>query len=80
MSVAALVVFTVHVATVGAQREADEGPAAHILQLPIGGQLPVVVFFAARWLSRDMGVALAVLALQLLAIAAALLPVYLLGL
>lgn len=80
MSLAALAVVLVHVALFGAAREADEGTAAHLWQLLIAGQLPVVAFFAARWLPRSPSQALPVLALQAGAGVAALSPVYLLGL
>ncbi|MEO6552691.1 MAG: hypothetical protein ABIO26_09060 [Croceibacterium sp.] len=60
----------------GVVRE-DEGAAAHVWQLLMAAQLPVIAVFAARWLPRDGKRAAAMLAIQALAIAAAAAPVYL---
>ncbi|MGH8160430.1 MAG: hypothetical protein ACREPQ_20160 [Rhodanobacter sp.] len=80
MSIAALIVVLGHVAMFGAAREADEGTAAHLWQLLIAGQCPVVAFFAIKWLPREPRSVLPVLALQAGAILAALAPVYFLNL
>jgi hypothetical protein len=80
MSLAAMVTLVSHIAQYGIAREADEGAAAHIWQLLMAGQLPVIAFYAARWLPRAPGRALWVLAAQGGAALAALAPVYLLGL
>jgi hypothetical protein len=80
MSFAALATVLIHVAIFGAAREADEGTAAHIWQLLMAGQVPVVTFFAIKWLPRTPRQALPVLALQVGAVLAALAPVYFLNL
>jgi len=80
MSVAALILVLVSVAFFGAARDADEGATAHLWQLLVAGQLPVVAFFAIRWLPRAPRSAVPVLALQALAFLAALAPVYFLHL
>ena len=80
MSFAALATVLIHVAMFGAAREADEGTAAHIWQLLMAGQVPVVTFFAIKWLPRTPRQALPVLALQVGAVLAALAPVYFLNL
>jgi hypothetical protein len=80
MSLGALAVVILHVALYGAAREADEGTAAHVWQLLVGGQLPIVAFFALKWLPRAPRPSLLVLALQAAAGLAALAPVFLLGL
>ena len=80
MSLAALAVVLVHVAIFGAAREADEGTAAHLWQLLMAAQLPLLAFFAIRWLPRSPKQALLVMALQAGAAVAALAPVYLLNL
>ena len=80
MSTAALVLVLTHIAIFGAVREADEGAAAHIWQLLMAGQLPAILFFAVKWLPRSLGSALAVLALQVVAILAACAPVYIFNL
>jgi hypothetical protein len=80
MSFAALALVLGHVAMFGAAREVDEGTAAHLWQLLMAGQIPVIAFFAIRWLPRTPGPALLVLVLQALAGLAAAAPVFLLGL
>jgi hypothetical protein len=76
MSVAALALVLGHIAIFGAAREADEGTTAHLGQLLMAGQVPVVAYFTLKWLPRDPGQALRVLALQAVAGLAACAPVY----
>jgi hypothetical protein len=76
MSFAAFAVVLVHVAIYGTAREADEGAAAHLWQLLMVAQLPLLVFFAIRWLPRSPKQALLMMALQAAAVVAALAPVY----
>jgi hypothetical protein len=78
MSLAALAVVLVHIITSGTARQADEGTAAHLWQLLMAAQIPIMAFFAIRWLPQTPRVALPVLALQVVAAIAALAPVYLL--
>jgi hypothetical protein len=80
MSLVALAIVLGHVAMFGAAREADEGTAAHLWQLLMAGQVPIVAFFVLRWLPRMPKQALQVLALQIVAALAALAPVYFLNL
>lgn len=61
-------------------READEGALAHLWQLFMGGQLPVLAFFIVKWLPRLPRQAAGVLALQAGAALAAMAPVYFLHL
>src|SRR3989442_11809569 len=79
MSIAALVTVLYHIAMFGIARETDEGAGAHIWQLLMAGQVPVVAFYAVKWLPRAPRMALRVLAVQAGAALAALAPVYLLG-
>ena len=76
MSVAALAVVLAHIAIFGAVREADEGTAARVWQLLMAGHVPVVVWFAGKWLPKAPVPAFRVLALQAIAILAACAPVY----
>ena len=76
MSIAALALVLTHVALFGVGDEADEGTAAHLWQLLMAGQVPVVAYFALRWLPQAPGQALAVLFLQAVAALAACVPVY----
>ena len=80
MSLAALTTVLVYLAMFGVVREPDEGTAAHIWQLLMAGQVPIVAFFAIRWLPQNPRQGLLILALQVGAALAALAPVYLLGL
>jgi hypothetical protein len=80
MSIAALATVLVHVALFGTAREADEGAAAHIWQLLMAGQLPVILVFAVTWLPRAPRQGITILGLQAAAALAALAPVFLLGL
>ncbi len=78
MSIAALADVIVYVALFGTARQADEGTAAHLWQLLMVAQVPVVAWFAVKWLPQTPGKALMVLVLQGLAMIAAMAPVFLL--
>jgi hypothetical protein len=80
MSFVALATVLGHVAIFGVAREADEGTAAHVFQLLMLTQLPIMMFFAVKWLRRNPRQALLVMALQLAAAVAALAPVFALNL
>jgi hypothetical protein len=81
MSFTALAVLLGSIAaSSGVVRETDEGAIAHIWQLLMAGQLPIVAYFVIRWLPRVPRRTLYVLALQIGAALAALAPVYFLGL
>lgn len=80
MSCAALATVLGHVVVFGAAREADEGAAAHVFQLLMIAELPIVALFAIKWLPRNPRQALQVLALQVGAALAALAPVFFLNL
>lgn len=79
MSLAALVTVLYYVARFGTAPQTDEGTAAHIWQLLMAGQVPVVAFYAVKWLPRAPKAALQILAAQVCAALAALAPVYWLG-
>ena len=78
MSFAALALVLGHFALFGIVHEADEGTAAHIFQLLMVGQVPIVAFFAVKWLPRAPRQTLQVLALQVGAGLAAIVSVVLL--
>jgi len=59
----------------GVTRE-DEGAAAHIWQLLMGLQLPIILYFAVRWLPLQPKAAFAVLALQFVTGVSAAFPVW----
>jgi len=74
MSAIALALVLWQLAFSGATSPADEGAAAHLFQLFIVGQAPFAAYFAARWMPREPGPAMLVLALQAAAAVAALVP------
>lgn len=76
MSLAALAIVIGYAAIFGTARQADEGTAAHVWQLLMAGQVPVVAFFAIKWLRAEPRRALPVLALQVGAALAAMFPVW----
>jgi hypothetical protein len=76
MSLVALGIVLVHFAMFGIVHEADEGAAAHIFQILMVAQLPIVLLFAITWLPRSPRKVLLVLAAQAGAVAAALASVY----
>ena len=80
MSLGALAVVLLAMATGNAKPQPDENAAAHIWQILITGQLPFLGWFALRWVSHDFKAGLSVLALWLVAFGAALFPVWYLGL
>ena len=80
MSLAALATVVTHIALFGAARQPDEGTAAHIWQLLMAGQAPVIAWFAIKWLPSAPREALPVLGIQAAAALAALFPVWWLGL
>jgi hypothetical protein len=70
MSLTALASGLGHVAFYGIVHEPDEGAVAHIWQLLMAGHLPVVLYFAVKWLpkaARQTLLVLAMLAAALLA-------------
>ena len=80
MPFAALATVLGTVAAFGVVHEADEGAAAHIFQLLIALQAPIVAFFAIKWLPQTPRQTLQVLALQIIAVLAALAPAFFLNL
>jgi uncharacterized membrane protein HdeD (DUF308 family) len=79
MSGAALALIVGHLLLVGVARQADEGTEAHLWQLLMALQLPLIAYFAITSLPRNPGQALLVLALQACAAAAAIVPIRLLN-
>jgi len=76
MSLTALAILLGHIAIYGAVREADEGAAAHLWQLLIAGQLPILAIFLIKWLPRAPRQALGVMAMQAGAVLASMAPVF----
>ena len=80
MSLTGLALVLGHIAIYGPAREADEGAVAHLWQLLMAGQLPVLAYFAIKWLPLAPKPTLCVLGLQFAAALAAVAPVFLLNL
>jgi len=78
MSLTALALVLGQIALVGVARQADEGAIAHLFQLLIAAQVPVIAFFAIKYLPQRPRQALLVLAVQALAVLAACTPIFLL--
>ena len=64
MSLGAMLLIVGYVVTFGITHETDEGAAARIFQLLMIVQLPIVAYFAFRWLPKRPKQSLLVLALQ----------------
>ncbi len=80
MSALALTVVTGHLLTFGTARAIDEGAAAHLWQLLMAGQVPIIAWSLLRRAAREPRAAVAVLAIQIAAAVGAAAPVALLRL
>ncbi|MES1245307.1 MAG: hypothetical protein ABUT39_27135 [Acidobacteriota bacterium] len=78
MSLGALAVVLAYLALNGPAPQADEGAAAHLWQLLMAAQAPIVLFFAVKWLPRSPRQAMSILGLQVAAALVAMAPVFLL--
>ena len=67
MSLVALAMILGYVAMFGIAQNEDEGAPARIFQLIMVAQLPIVGYFAVKWLPKQPKQALFVLALQAVA-------------
>ncbi len=76
MSLAALGIVLAHAAMYGVVHEADEGTAAHLFQILMVAQLPLVAWYALNGLRSAPRQAARVLAVQLAAALAAMASVY----
>jgi hypothetical protein len=76
MSVTALSIVVGYAAMFGLVSQADEGTAAHLWQLLMAGQVPVVLFFALKWLPKEPKRALLILVVQVGAALVAMFPVW----
>ena len=78
MSLGALATVLTFVVLHGTATQADEGAAAHIWQLLMAAQAPIVLYFAIKWVPQSPRQAVPILGLQLGAALAAMAPVFLL--
>jgi hypothetical protein len=80
MSFGALAMIVWFVAVHGVVHQPDEGAQAHLWQLLVAGQIPLIAYFAFRWLPRASHEALVVLAIQAAAVVLlAIAPLWALG-
>jgi hypothetical protein len=63
MSLAALTLVLGHGAVYGVVHEVDEGTAAHVWQILMAAQLPIVAYFLLKWLPKRPRESMQVLAL-----------------
>ena len=80
MSLVALALVLGHVALFGVVHETDEGTAAHIWQILMAAQVPIIAFFAIKYVPQKPKQALLILALQIVAALTACAPVFFLKL
>lgn len=78
MSLGALATVLIYVALHGPAPQADEGAAAHLWQLLMAAQVPIVLYFVIKWVPQSPRQALPILVLQVGAALAAMAPVFLL--
>lgn len=78
LSLLALIVVLSYLALYGPAPQADEGTAAHLWQLLMAAQAPIILFFAVKWLPRAPKQAARILGLQVCAALMAMAPVFLL--
>lgn len=64
MSVAVLSLILVRIVRFGTLYQADEGTEAHLFQILMPSQVPIIVFFAMKWLPKHPRQALEVLIAQ----------------
>ena len=76
MSFGALAAVLAHLALHGPAPQADEDAAAHIWQVLMAVQVPIVLFFAIKWVPQARKQAVRILALQVGVALAAMAPVY----
>lgn len=80
MSLVALALVLGHIAIFGVVHETDEGAVAHIWQILMAAQVPIIAFFAIKYLPQKPTQALLVLTLQIVLVVTACAPVFLLKL
>ena len=78
MSIVAIATVLAFITVHGTAPQQDEGAAAHFWQLLMAGQLPIILFFAAKWWPKSPREATIVVAVQIIAALAAVAPVFLL--
>lgn len=78
MSLTAIAEIIIYLALFGITQQEDEGIAAHIFQLLVGLQVPIMMYFAVKWLPKFLKQAIPILVIQVTAIVAAVTPILIL--
>lgn len=78
LSIIAVGLVVVHIATDGIAPQPDEGTAAHLWQLLMAAQMPIAAYFLIRWVPVAPRAALPVFGAQVTAALVAIAPVFLL--
>lgn len=78
MSLAAIADILIFLALYGIVRQQDEGTAAHLFQLLMVLQVPVIIYFGIRYVPQFPKQAVLILLLQICAAVAAFAPIYIL--
>lgn len=76
MSACAIALLLFYFLTFGVVHEKDEGVAAHLWQILMGGQVPIIAFFAVKYLPENPKQAFIILLIQLASITLACAPVF----
>jgi len=79
MSLVATLIVASYAVLHGTRPQPDEGTAAHLWQLLMAGQLPIIGYFAIRWLPHEPRAAAQVIGLHILGMLTAAAPVFLMG-
>ena len=80
MSFSAFALVISYVGMFGVTKQQDEGTAAHIFQLLLAGQIPIIIIFAIKWFPKRQKQLLQVLVMQFIALLLALGTVFFLEL
>jgi hypothetical protein len=78
MSLAALTTVLSYLAIHGPAPQPDEGAAAHLWQILMAGQVPIIALFTLIWLRKSPKETIVVLGVQILCAFAAMAPVFIL--
>ena len=76
MSLATILLLIVSFAMHGVVHQADEGVDAHLFQILMFGQVPIVAFFVLKWLPSNPKQTILILSLQILLALLAMAPVF----
>ncbi len=76
VSFLALAILIIYLALYGGVHETDEGTAAHLFQILMAGQVPIIVFFVIKRLPQAPRQTLFIFTLQVFAALTAFAPVY----